>query len=411
MKVVQINATCGAGSTGKIAVELSRAMTARGMENYILYSYEGTDYPLGIANASLPYIKLQALKTRILGNYGFNSQYATKKLTQKLRKIQPDVVHLHNLGGHDCNFTMLFSYFRQQNIPVLWTFHDCLAFTGLCPYFGDCRRWKTLCEHCPKWREKSWFRDGSTDLYLKKQQAFRDLNLTIAAPSRWMADLVQESFLRDYPVRVIPNGIDLQVFTPRESDFRKKYQLEDAFLILGVAFQWEERKGLDVFLELARRLEPPFRLLLVGTDKKVDRLLPPQVISIHRTASQKELAEIYTAADLFLNPTREDNYPTVNMEAMACGTPVLTFRTGGSPESIGKNCGAVVETKDPAAVEAAIRRIREERPFRKEDCLLRSRSFDSRCRTAEYIALYEEMAGSRSLPEKEKAYAQHPQGI
>ena len=394
MKVVQINATCGVGSTGKIAVELSRAMTARGMENYILYSYEGTDYPLGIANASLPYIKFQALKTRILGNYGFNSQYATRKLIQKLQKIQPDVVHLHNLGGHDCNFTMLFSYLRQEKIPVIWTFHDCLAFTGLCPYFGSCEKWKTQCEHCPKWREKSWFRDGSKDLYMWKQQAFRDLNLTIAAPSQWMADLVKESFLRDYPVQVIPNGIDLEVFKPRESDFRQKYHLEKAFLILGVAFHWENRKGLDVFLALARRLEPPFRILLVGTDEKLDRLLPPQVISIHRTASQTELAEIYTAADLFLNPTREDNYPTVNMEALACGTPVLTFGTGGSPESIGENCGNAVPD-DLHILEGEIRRIRQERPYRKEDCLFCSRSFDSRCRSAEYLDLYERTAGSR----------------
>ena len=394
MKVVQINATCGVGSTGKIAVGLSEAMTARGVENYILYSYEGNDDPLGIPNASLPYIKFQALKTRILGNYGFNSQYATGKLIKTLQKIRPDVVHLHNLGGHDCNFSMLFSFFRQEKIPVLWTFHDCLAFTGLCPYFGDCDKWKTGCERCPQWREKSWFRDGSRDLYMRKQQAFRDLNLTIAAPSQWMADLVGESFLRDYPRQVIPNGIDLEIFQPRKSDFRQKYHLEEAFLILGVAFHWEKRKGLDVFLDLARRLEPPFRILLVGTDKKVDRLLPPQVISVHRTASQKELAEIYTAADLFLNPTREDNYPTVNMEALACGTPVLTFQTGGSPESIGENCGAVV-TDDPVVLEEEIRRIRQERPYRREDCLAHSRHFDSRRRTAEYLELYEKLAGSR----------------
>ena len=395
MKVVQINATCGVGSTGKIAVELSRAMTARGMENYILYSYEGTDYPLGIANASWLYIKFQALKTRILGNYGFNSQLATRRLIGKLQKIQPDVVHLHNLGGHDCNFSMLFSYFREKKIPVLWTFHDCLAFTGLCPYFGDCDKWKTQCEHCPQWREKSWFRDGSKDLYSRKQQAFRDLNLTIAAPSQWMADLVGESFLRDYPRYVIPNGIDLETFKPRESNFRKKYQLEDVFLILGVSFQWEKRKGLDVFLELQKRLGSPFRLVLVGTDAKVDRQLPEEVISIHRTANPRELAEIYSAADLFLNPTREDNFPAVNLESMACGTPVLTFLTGGSPESIGKGCGSAVKQNDLDALETEIRRIQRDRPFSKEACLAHSKNYDSRARAAEYMALYEKLAGSR----------------
>lgn len=163
-------------------------------------------------------------------------------------------------------------------------------------------------------------------------------NITIVTPSEWLAGLVKESYLKDYPVKVINNGIDLNVFKPTESDFRKKYALENKYIVLGVAFGWGRRKGLDVFVELARRLDKEkYKVVLVGTDDNVDKLLPENIISIHRTQNQTELAKIYSAADVFANPTREENYPTVNMESVACGTPVVTFNTGGSPEILGRN--------------------------------------------------------------------------
>lgn len=391
MKVVQINTTCGTGSTGKICVAVSKLLTQKGIENYILYTQGHSDYPLGIKFAGDKYKKIQALKSRIFGNYGFNSHLATKRLIQHLDKIQPDIVHLHNIHGHDCDLTMLFRYLKKKQLKLFWTFHDCWAFTGYCTHFDyeGCDKWKHECGNCPQ-RQSSWFVDRSRTMFFRKKELLQDLNLTIITPSRWLAGLVKESFLKDYPVQVIHNGIDLSIFKPTEGDFRKMYNCEDKYVLLGVAFGWGERKGLDIFVELAKRLDNGYQIVLVGTDDKIDKLLPDNIISVHRTQNQAELAGIYTAADLFVNPTREENYPTVNMEAIACGTPVLTFNTGGSPEIPNAACGSVVPCNDVNALEQEIRRIRAERPFTKESCLKRADSFDANRKFEEYVKLYEE---------------------
>jgi glycosyltransferase involved in cell wall biosynthesis len=221
--------------------------------------------------------------------------------------------------------------------------------------------------------------------------------MTVVTPSQWLADLVRESFLKDYPVTVIQNGIDLSVFHPAESDFRKKHGIpEEKFILLGVAFDWGVRKGLDVFLKLAEELDPDkYQLVLVGTNDAVDKQLPPHIVSIHRTQNQQELAKIYSAADLFLNPTREDNFPTVNMESVACGTPVLTFRTGGSPEMLDETCGAVVPCDDTEAFIREIQRIREERPFTAAQCVRKAASYDQNRKYKEYTDLYERINPSR----------------
>ena len=222
-----------------------------------------------------------------------------------------------------------------------------------------------------------------------KKKYFTGINHCIlVTPSQWLADLVKQSFLKGYPVKVINNGIDLSVFKPTESGFREKYGLEDVKIVLGVASGWGKRKGLDVFIELAKRLLDDYRIVLVGTDDNVDKQLPSNIISIHRTQNQKELAEIYTAANVFANPTREDTFPTVNMESLACGTPVVTFRTGGCPEILDETCGSVVDCDDVGALEIEIRRICDEKPYSVEACLARAQKFDMNDRFKEYLDLY-----------------------
>lgn len=394
MKVVQINTVCGFGSTGKICVGISKVLCANGIENYILYASGDSDYPYGIKCAE-PLPKLQALRSRILGNYGFNSRKSTERLIEELERIEPDVVHLHNLHGHNCNLEMLMGYFREKGTKLVWTFHDCWAFTAYCPHFvmAGCDKWKTGCHHCVQSRGFSWFMDRSSWVYDKKKETFSGLNLTIVTPSQWLGDLVKESFLKDYPVVVVNNGINLDVFKPTLSDFRMKYGIsEDKIILLGVAIQWGLRKGVDVFIRLAKRLDPKkFQIVMVGTDDDIDRQLPENVISIHRTANQAELAEIYSAADLFVNPTREDTFPTVNMESLACGTPVLTFRTGGSPEIIDEKTGMVVECDDEEALHNAILKIERNRMFARVDCSSRALTYDETRKFREYEMLYLEM--------------------
>ena len=390
MNIVQINATCGVGSTGKICVGISELLAQSQTENYILYSIKGSGYELGVPCSHDRYLKMQALKSRLFGNYGFNSQAATRKMIAELERIQPDIVHLHNIHGHDCHLETLFRYFKKNQTKLIWTFHDCWAFTAYCPHFtmARCDKWKTECQTCVQRKEFSWFFDRSKAIFEKKKSLFSGLDLTIVTPSQWLADLVGQSFLKDYPVQVIHNGIDLNVFQPTESDFRGKYGFENKKIILGVAFGWGKRKGLDVFIDLAKRLDDTHQIVLVGTDDNVDQQLPSNIISIHRTPNQRELAEIYTAADLFVNPTREENYPTVNMESLACGTPVLTFRTGGSPEIIDETCGSVVDCDDAEALAREIVRICKEKPYTQEACVKKAQAFEQKERFKEYIELY-----------------------
>ena len=226
-------------------------------------------------------------------------------------------------------------------------------------------------------------------MYDKKRKLFTGLDMTIVTPSQWLADLVKRSFLKEYPVQVIHNGINLQIFRPTQSDFRAQNKFENKKIVLGVSFGWDERKGLDVFLSLAQRLPEEYQIVLVGTDGQVDKLLPKNICSIHRTQNQQELAEIYASADVFVNPTREDNYPTVNMEALACGTPMLTFRTGGSPETLDKTCGSVVACDDIDALEKEILRICTDKPYTEAACLERAKEFDQNERFKEYLKIYE----------------------
>lgn len=389
-KVVQINTTCGVGSTGKIAVSISELLTEQNIENYILYSTDTSGYPRGISCGGSFERKVQAFKSHVLGNYGFNSKLETMRMIRELDRIAPTVVLLHNIHGHDCNLELLFAYFRQKRIKLFWTSHDCWAFTGYCTHFtyAHCDKWRNGCNHCPQWKQYSWFMDRGATLYQRKKDLFTGLDLTIITPSQWLADLVKQSFLKEYPVKVIHNGIDLSVFKPTPSDFRERYQIgNEKKMLLGVAFGWGTRKGLDIFIELSKRLDPEkYQIVLVGTDEQVDKQLPTNIISIHRTQNQTELAQIYTAADVFVNPTREDNYPTVNMEAIACGTPVITFNTGGSPEIVDDGTGSVVDEENIDMLVAYILAIQEEK-YSTEKCIEHAKQFDNKVRFEEYVRL------------------------
>lgn len=390
MKIVQINTTCGVGSTGKICVGISEVLTEKGIENYILYSSKSNGYKLGIGCSNDKYIKLQALKSRIFGNYGFNSQKATKKMIEELGRIKPDIVHLHNIHGHDCNLEMLFGYFKKHKTKLVWTFHDCWAFTGYCTYFTmtGCDQWKSRCEKCIQKCDFSWFFDKSRELFERKAKLFEDLDLTIITPSQWLADMVKQSFFKEYPVKVVYNGIDLDVFKPTSSDIRKKYGFEDKKIALGVSVEWGQRKGLDVFISLANRLSKDYQLVLVGTDDRIDQQLPSNILTIHRTQNQKELAEWYSSADVFVNPTRDEVLGLVNIEALACGTPGVTFNSGGSPECYSQDCGSIVPCDDVDAMEKEIIRICTENPYTVEACIEKARQFDKNDRFREYFDLY-----------------------
>lgn len=391
MKVIQINATCGMGSTGKICVAVSKLLSERDVDNRILYTMGDSEYPLSIKYSGYSYKKIQALKSRVLGNGGFNSEWATRKLIKELEIFNPDIVHIHNIHSHDCNIKMLFDYLRSKNIRLLWTFHDCWAFTANCTHFTieGCNKWKTKCEKCIQIRRTSWLLDNSEKLFAMKKKSFLNQDITIITPSVWLSELVKESFLGSYPTYVINNGIDLSIFKPTDSDIRKKLSISnEEFLILGVAYDWGFRKGIDVFIKMARILPSKFRIVMVGTNKHIDRILPKNIISINRTENQKELAKLYSAADLFVNPTREENYPTTHLESIACGTPVLSFDTGGCKEMIKNGCGKVVPYNDIDLFIDEVKNICEKNIFSSKDCIESSSMFDEKKCYEGYLKLY-----------------------
>ena len=395
-RVVAVN-PLSFGSTGKIMQGIAHEASQNGWTTDMFVGANGKAvYPESrIHNISTPFgNRLSINLSKLTGLEGCFAVLPTLRLIKKIDSISPAVIHLHNLHHSYVNLPILTRYLKKRNIPVVWTFHDCWSFTGHCPHFvyDKCEKWKTGCFGCPRYKDypKSII-DNSRFMWKLKKKWFSGLgDVTIVAPSAWLADLAKESFLGDYNFRVVPNGIDLEIFKPQEGDIRAKYSIgADEKIVLGVASAWSDHKGLDVFIKLSNSLPEGYRIVLVGTNDDIDKALPENIISIHRTENQQALAEIYTIADVFANPTREDTFPTVNIEALACGTPVVTFRTGGSPESLDDSCGSVVECDDAKAMEQEIIRICQERPYTAEDCRKRAEDFEASEQFREYIGIYE----------------------
>ena len=343
------------GSTGGIMMKEHRELLADGEESYAFWGRgREADNPNEWKFASDAEAKLDALQTRIDGRAGFHSKAATKRLIARLDEIKPDVVHLHNLHGYYVNVEMLFKWLANHECNVEWTLHDCWAFTGHCAYFTyvKCSQWKECCARSKPCSQlntypKTFSKASCPWNFEQKKHLFSLVpteRMKLIAPSQWLANLVGESFLKNYPIEVRHNTIDTSVFKPTPSDFRDRYDIGDRFMILGVASPWTERKGLSVFLRLANELDQnQYAIVLVGLSKEQISQVPINIIGLSRTDSRVELASIYSAADVFFNPTQEDNYPTVNLEAEACGTPVATFDTGGCKETIQNEGSFVIE--------------------------------------------------------------------
>lgn len=385
------------GSTGGIARGINAVAIKKGFCAYLAYPWDPNNGPQE-KNDIIIGSKFGRRASIALGRFtGFNdcfSVFATIKFLRRIDTIKPDIIHLHNLHNCYINLPILFNYIKKKKIPVIWTLHDCWAFTGKCPYFSlvACDKWKTGCCECPQVnRYPSMIVDRSKTMWKLKNKCFKGIeNMTIVTPSKWLAELIKESYLKDYPVQVINNGIDLAVFHPVASNVRERLGITEKYIVLGVAFDWgEERKGLDIFIELANLLSNDYQIVLVGTNDEIDTKLPNNVISIHRTKNLDELVAIYSSADLFLNTTREDNYPTVNLEALACGTPVLTFDTGGSPEVINDSCGQIVSTNGIDETIKKIIQIRKKGSCISQYCMNRVSSLDKTIKFCEYVELYE----------------------
>ena len=365
MKYIFINSVYGVRSTGKIIASQCKTLMEQGNECLVAYARESIDddVPKFRIGSPIDY-KIHAIESRLLDNHGLASKKATIEFLKQVDQYQPDVIWMHNIHGYYLNYEILFDWLRQNpRIIKKWTLHDCWAFTGHCAYYtmANCDRWMTGCHHCSQLKTYpiSIGFDNSANNYARKKKAFANVkNLTLITPSQWLADQTRKSFLSEYAVSVVNNSIDIDVFKPTTSDIRENYGLEGKFIVLGVAVGWEETKGYPDMMELRKLLDDKYVMVMVGLTQKQIHELPDGIIGIEKTKNQKQLAELYSAADVFVNPTHQDNYPTVNLEARACGTPVVTYNAGGSPESAGYE--HVVPVGDVYALVEEIEKIRME---------------------------------------------------
>lgn len=353
-KLIQINTVCN-GSTGKIMGDIQRKANKDGYQTLSIYGRRKGYKDLNcIKIGGFFSFWFHVALTTIFDKQGSGSYFKTKKIVNILKRENPDIIHLHNIHGYYLNYKVLFKYLKNEFTGKLyWTFHDCWPFTGHCPHFTvvNCHKWQTECHHCPNKKRYpiSLGLDCSKSNFRKKKELFTELNnLTIITPSEWLNKKVKQSFLKDYPIVTINNTIDKNIFKPtRDKSILKKYSIpENKKIILGVASVWNESKGLNDFIKLSTMIDDNYQIVLVGLNKKQIKKLPSNIFGIKRTDNQLELASLYSNAYVFVNPTYEDNYPTVNLEAIACGTKVIAYDTGGCREQIHKNNGIIVPVGD-----------------------------------------------------------------
>lgn len=349
--VLQVNVSVNSGSTGRIAEQLGRHAESNGWRSVVAYGKRSNESKLElirIGNKS-DLIKHQA-KSYLFDMHGLGSAISTREFVNKARTIKPDIIHLHNIHGYYVNYPILINFIAKENIPLVWTFHDCWPITGHCCYFSDieCIKWKSECHNCPKKHSypSSLFFDRSRSNFRKKNKIFNSPgNLTIVTVSEWLGNIIQDSFLAKHPIRVINNGIDLELFTPADDRYsiKRKIGVYDRQILLGVASKWDKRKNLDDYLRLRAVLSEDYVIVLAGLDLKTIKMLPPGVIGLERTESVEELKDLYSAADIVLNLSTLESFGLTTVEGLACGTPSIVYNVTASPELISPETGIVVE--------------------------------------------------------------------
>lgn len=410
-KLLQIGSSLNCGAPGKIAEQIGLLAISRGWDVYMAH---GVRHSNPSQLKTIPMVtpheeRVHALYSLLLDCHGLGPDGKTKQLVEWIKEHKPDVIHLHNIHGYFLNYKTLFDYLVTTEISVVWTLHDCWPFTGHCAYFDavDCMRWKNGCYDCPLRKDypKSMVIDRSKKNYELKKRLFTGLKNCVMVPvSDWLGNITKESFMGTYPVHVIHNGIDLYVFRPVKTDLRQRLGIvPEKIVVLGLAAPWVPRKGYNDMIRISE--EKDFQVVMVGVSAEQKEALPKNIISVTRTSNQQELVEYYNMADVFVNPTYSDNFPTTNLEALACGTPVITYRTGGSPEAIsdvenakkvkdGVECyptGMVVEQGDIAGIVDAIRELHAH-PLSAEDCRKRAETYFDKDKCFEkYIELYESL--------------------
>ena len=400
-KVLQISIEVNSGSVGRIAEQIGETLLEKGWSSFITYARNNNSSKSEVLRIGSKYeVYLSALKSRIFDNDGFNSKLVTKRLINDIKRIKPDIIHLHHLHGYFINVEILFKYLKESKVPVIWTFHDCWSFTGHCAYFDfvGCEKWKVECNNCEQKGEypKSLLLDRSQQNFINKKRIFNSLSdLTIVSVSKWLHGKVNESFLKNCDSRIIYNGVDLQRFYPKESraEIDNLYKTKGKYLLLGVATTWDSRKRLVDFIELSKILDDSFAIILIGLSKEQLKEIPENIIGLNRTESQDELCSFYSASDLFLNLSVEETFGLTTAEALACGVPSVVYNATACPELVDEETGFVIEKKN---LNKLVQTIEMSKKLGKShfsvSCRKRAVSlFDKNERFLEYFNLYNEI--------------------
>lgn len=397
MKVLQINAVYGFGSTGVIVKDIEEEIINNGGEAFVAYQYASGMPTNGYRIGNAVDWKLHAFLSRFFGKQAYFSKRATKKLLKWIDGVAPDVVHLHNLHANYINLPMLLNYLAKNNIATVITLHDCWFFTGKCFHFveSSCDKWQEGCCNCPRKNAdvKSWFLDTSKAVFADRKKLFAAINnLTVVGCSEWISSLAKKSgVFKDRRVVAIKNGIDLSLFRPTDNKFRVKYNLQDKFIVLGMANKWLHEDNYETVNNLLNTLSDDCAVVLVGGSADRNRTgFNGKVLSIEGVTDKNKLADIYSSADVFVNLTLADTLPTVNMESIACGTPVITYNTGGSVELVkqGKT-GYVVDKFDYKQILSAIKSVKEDKGFKARCREVAVENFDKTVKYKEYVNLYD----------------------
>lgn len=395
MKVLQINSVCGIKSTGRICTDLEEVLRQKGHESIILYGREQAPpmYDSISCRITSPNeVRTHALQSRIFDNSGFCSKKSTLRIINKIEMYNPDIVHLHNVHGYYLDVESLFEYLKRSRRKVVWTLHDCWAMTGHCSHFTmvQCEQWKTQCMHCVQKKEYPACYGVSKvqKNFQRKKKAFTNVpDMTIVTPSHWLADIVKQSFLKDYSVNIIPNGVDLTVFRP---DFQNPYRnivCDNKRVLLGVATAWTTPKGYHDFIRLRELLDSRYQIVLIGlTNKQLDGL-PKDIVGIKATNSREELARYYSNAYAVLSLSREETMGLTVAEALACGTPAVVYNATALPEMITEKCGRIIECGN---LKEVIRILDELEQIDLNECVKRAENYEKQKMYERYISLYEE---------------------
>lgn len=402
MRTLFINSVYGTGSTGKIIADMVALMQKSGHVAKALYGIGPSVCANGqnavkICGQSEYYF--HNFMSRMTDHAGLYSRRAARWIIQEIQAFQPDVIHLHTLHGYYVNYELLFDFLKKAEIPLVWTLHDCWSFTGHCTHFSQekCMQWKTMCQNCSQLSRypKCYFGGDVKNNYLRKKAAFTGLsNVVLTVPSRWLAEQVTSSFLGNYPIRVIHNGVDRSIFYPQNGNLRQQYQLQNKKIVLGVANVWDQRKGMEDFFSLSQMLDKKFQIVMIGFTNKQMRNLPENVLGIQRTANQTELAQWYSEADVFVNPTYEETFGLTTIEAQACGTPVVVYQTDGCPETVVPGNGTLVPQGDLEELKEAIEIILNE--GKQADPQSMSQ-FDKDYIYQDYLSLFQQMMQGKFL--------------